>query len=353
MTDNLQWSRRFRPTSIEDIVVGNPEVLGEALVATKKALAMFIVGEYGTGKTTLARAIAQQINGNQKSTIEEPSTERGKAYIEKLQERIKYAPSGNKWVVVIDEAHNLTKDAFTALLKLLEDPPHKKVLITLCTNMPHKVPPEIISRCRRIELEKPSIEDGVAYLLDIAKEVGFKQKEVYLTKLAKKALTDGNFSMRQAVENFESMHDKLKSGKITVKEILNGKAAYADSSKDVIGDIEKVAGSLLLAITDTNAKSKEAVDYILATMSHHDPNLVIERMVGILYYGYIHKRGGKWNWQSKPYPAIFKAELSQVTLLNMLSVLTDIQGRLVNQNIDPIIFAATNLAKLAVKIRNR
>ena len=338
--DDLQWSRKFRPKTIEDMVVGNPEVLGETVIAAKKALAMFIVGEYGSGKTTLARAVAQQINGNQRSTIEEPSTERGKAYIEKLQERIKYAPAGNKWVVIIDEVHNLTKDAFTALLKLLEDPPHKKVLIALCTNMPHKVPPEIVSRCRRIELEKPTLEEGVEYLLSIAKQVNFVDKS--LSKLAKKALTDGNFSMRQAVENFESMHDKMKSGKITAKEILNGKASYADSGKEVIGDIEKVAGSMLLAITDTKAKSKEAIDYILATMSHHDPILVVERMVGILYYGYIHKRGGKWNWQNKPYPAIFKTEPQTSVVIHILDALTSLQSKLINQNTDAVIVAATD-----------
>lgn len=349
MSNDLQWSRLYRPT-FDEMVVGNPEVIGEMREASKKALAMLIVGAFGQGKTSAGRNMAIEINGSDAGLIEEPSTDRGIGYIRALQERVKYSPPKKKWVVIIDEAHALSKDAFSALLKLLEDPPHKKVLFILCTNQQHKIPKEIISRCRTVELEPPSMEDGVSYLLSILKKVRFKAEKGVATKLAKKALTDANFSMRQAVENLESMYDRIKSGTSPDK-ILSGKVGAYNTEVDGGGEVEKIAGSLILAIVRDDAKTHEAIEYILPALSHIDPINVIERMIGILYYGYIMDKGGKWNWQSKPYRAILKKGLGASPTMHILDGLTSLLNVLRSTECDIVPLASVGIAKIAVKYR--
>ena len=132
-----QWSLKHRPASLENMVVGNPEILLEAKQAANKTTAMFVTGESGTGKTTFARCIANEVNGSLKGLVEDPSTDRGVDYVRGLAQRIRFAPPAKKWVVIMDEVHNLTKDARTALLKLIEDPPHDKIIFVLCTNHPY------------------------------------------------------------------------------------------------------------------------------------------------------------------------------------------------------------------------
>lgn len=310
VTPNVQWSRFFRPKTLDDLVVGNPEILGEAKVAQKKTLAMLVVGETGTGKTTLARALAEEINGNQGSTIEEPSTERGKAYVERLQSYVKYAPSGKKWVVIVDEVHQMTKDAFTALLKLIEDPPHKNVLFILCTNHARKVPVEVIDRCKTIKIEKPELKEAKLAMIRILKQVGLKVSKEERSKLATKAVKDSDFCMRRAVEALESMHDKIVSG-TPVEKVLSGKKAEGGEGEGNIGEVEKDAMFLLSALF-TKEDTTDRLKFVMKKTSTVDVVLTVERMIGILYHGYSMKQGGKWNWQAMPFGKVFDGKTMEI-----------------------------------------
>lgn len=348
-----QWSRFFRPENPEDMVVGNPEIIGEALQATKKTLAMLIVGETGTGKTTLARALAQAINGNQHSTIEPASYERGIDDIKRLAARLKYMPTGKKWVVILDEIHLYTKDAYGALLKLAEDPPHKNILIVMCTNYARKVAVELKDRCKTIEIEKPELKDAKMALIAILKKVGLKVSKEERSKLATKAVKDADFCMRRAVEALESMHDRIVSG-TSVAKVLAGKLPSGEASAGTIGEVEQDAGLLLSAIFSSDASLTDRLNFIMKKTSTADAHLVVERMIGILYHGYSAKQGGKWNWQSKPFGMVFDGKNLKVP--GPVMIISSIDSLLVLQHnlttCEPLslnaVFAS-GLGKLATK----
>lgn len=306
VVDNRQFSLKYRPATIGEMIVGNPDILVE-VQEHLTAQALLLSGETGTGKTTMARAIAQAINGDQRDVIHEPATERGVDYVRRLQERIKFAPSKNKWIVIVDESHNLTRDAFTALLTLIESPPHQRVLFILCTNYSYSMPSETFNRCLKIEIQKPTAEQAVPYLAKILfKEIPTLTTKEERKKLATKAVTDAQFCMREAMQNLQSYCARLR-GKIPIKRILSG---LAEDTKDgkVKDNIEQAAGNILQALRDGFAdedKRDDVITYIMVTFTQHDPNMLMARIEGILYYGFVVTKGGKWNWQGKPYKEVF------------------------------------------------
>src|SRR5204863_8135779 len=78
--------------------------------------------------------------------------------IRDLRERVGYAPAAGRWkVYILDEAHMLTREAWNAFLKTLEEPPPNTVFV-LCTTEPHKVMPTIVDRCQRFDFQRPSLE---------------------------------------------------------------------------------------------------------------------------------------------------------------------------------------------------
>lgn len=166
----------FRPKYFED-VVGQTHVktvLKAELLSGNTSHAYLFIGPRGTGKTTMARILAQAVNCENLSKEGEPcgkcesckmfaknrfidlieidaASNRGIDEIRSLKEKVQYNPSqGKKKIYIIDEVHMLTREAFNALLKTLEEPP-KYVMFILATTEPHKVPATIISRCEKFE----------------------------------------------------------------------------------------------------------------------------------------------------------------------------------------------------------
>lgn len=232
-------SRIHRPQTF-----GN--VLGqEAIVATlknaikqhKTASAYLFCGTRGTGKTTLARVLAKALNCQQLTKEFEPcnscpscleitqgknlnvfeidgASNRGIDDIRAVHETISYAPtsSGCK-IFIIDEAHMLTKEAFNALLKTLEEPP-PNVKFFLATTEPHKIPPTITSRCQRFDLQRIPASLILHKLQGIADSQSASYEVEALHKIA--SLSDG--SMRVA----ESLLDQIlcfSEGPITEKAV--------------------------------------------------------------------------------------------------------------------------------------
>jgi DNA polymerase-3 subunit gamma/tau len=198
--------------------------LKNALRLKKTAQAYLFCGTRGTGKTTLARVLAKALNCHNLSTECEPcnkcpscqeisqgkslnifeidgASHRGIDDIRQLNETVVYAPtsSGCK-IFIIDEAHMLTKEAFNALLKTLEEPP-PHVKFFLATTEPHKIPPTILSRCQRFDLQRIPSSQIVQKLQKITADQSIVSEEAALYKLA--SLSDG--SMRVA----ESLLDQI------------------------------------------------------------------------------------------------------------------------------------------------
>src|SRR5205823_227475 len=171
-------ARKYRPQRFGD-VVGQEHVtqtLSNAIQQNRIAHAYLFVGPRGTGKTTLARIFAKCLNctGGPKVDFEEDdprcreitegrsldvleidgASNRGIEEIRELRETVKYAPATARFkIYIIDEVHMLTKEAFNALLKTLEEPPaHVKFMFA--TTEPEKVLPTILSRCQRFDLRR-------------------------------------------------------------------------------------------------------------------------------------------------------------------------------------------------------
>lgn len=354
MTDNKQWSIKHRPTKFESLVVGNPEILKEAERAANKLTAALIVGPSGNGKTTLARCFSHHINGSLKGVIEESTTDRGVDYIRKLEGRVKFAPPAKKWVVIIDEVHNLTKEAKTAMLKLIEDPPHEKVLFLLCTNHPYLLPKEIKNRCRIFEIQTPELEAGTKALMRVLKREKMDASIKEMKKLAAFAFTSSGHCMRQALQILESLFDQYNSG-VSIKSLLKHKSGDGEN-KQTINEVQKTAGSLLLALYDAfeSKDASDAIKYIIPTMTTVDPSSVIGSMQGTLYYGFALENGGNWQWQAKDYKQVFAKKKPDIQFISqVLIALTEIKTELTTALNDPVVVAGSKLSNLAYNLTGR
>ena len=171
--------RRYRPKSLEEVVA--EKQVTEPLVASLKkgqiGHAYLFVGPRGCGKTSVARILAHQINGfkyeledNYLDIIEiDAACNTGVENIRELRERAIVAPVEGKYkIYIIDEVHMLSKSAFNALLKTLEEPPEHVVFIMATTDF-EKVPATIVSRCQTFQFKLADPSEMLEHLKKITK----------------------------------------------------------------------------------------------------------------------------------------------------------------------------------------
>ena len=165
--------RKYRPQAFEE-VVGQDHVvttLKNALTKGAIAHAYLFCGPRGTGKTTVARLLTQALSCDPIDVIEiDAASNRGIDEVRELREKISVVPARSQYkVFIIDEVHMLTKEAFNALLKTLEEPP-AHVIFILATTEPDKVIDTIISRTQRFDFKKIRVTDVVTLLNEVAKK---------------------------------------------------------------------------------------------------------------------------------------------------------------------------------------
>ena len=244
--------RKYRPQIFNDIVGQNHivSVLKNAIDKDQISHAYLFYGSRGTGKTSIAKIFANEVNNNevyQKENVDiieiDAASNNGVDEVRDIKEAIKFLPSEGKYkVYIIDEVHMLTTAAFNALLKTLEEPP-AHVIFILATTEIHKIPSTILSRCQRFEFKNLSQQQLVERLKYISKteNIDIEAKAIEkIATLAKGGLRDA-ISILDQVSNY--------SEKITLNNILEVTSSIGENEilefykKLILGDIN---GSLLM-----------------------------------------------------------------------------------------------------------
>ena len=204
-------ARKWRPQTFDDVVEQQhvTRTLKNAIRLDRVAHAYLFAGTRGVGKTTMARVLAKALNCEKGPTPDpcgacaacqeiiqgvsidiveiDGASNRGIDEIRDLRETLRYLPSRGRYkVYIIDEVHMLTKEAFNALLKTLEEPPPHVVFIFATTEL-DKIPYTIISRCQRFEFKRVSLAGIVAHLEHIVESEGLSISRASLLRVAKAA----------------------------------------------------------------------------------------------------------------------------------------------------------------------
>jgi DNA polymerase-3 subunit gamma/tau len=210
--------RKYRPASFADVLGQEHivKVLEGALKLGHISHAYLLHGSRGTGKTTIARIIASKLNTADEDIIEiDAASNRGIDDIRELREGVTTLPFRSKYkIYIIDEVHMLTKEAWNALLKTLEEPPAHVIFILATTEL-DKVPETIISRCQVFTFKKPSVAVLTELVQHVAKEEGFSIESAGAELLA--TLGDGSFRDTHGI--LQKIFSFSKDKKISLKEI--------------------------------------------------------------------------------------------------------------------------------------
>jgi len=276
MSESTSLYRRHRPGSFDE-VVGQTHVvrtLRNAVEQGKVHHAYLFVGSRGTGKTSMAKILARSLNcerggptvtpcgecescvtiaaGTSVDVIEmDAASNRSVDDVRDLRERVAYAPAGGHWkVYILDEAHMLTKEAWNAFLKTLEEPPPNTVFV-LATTESHKVMATIADRCQRFDFQRPSLEQISEVLNRVAAAESLEVDEGAAAMIARSAqgsFRDALGTLDQLVA-FGGSHVELKD----VLEMLGAAdadllfeavdAVVAEDPKGVLIGVEKMARS--------------------------------------------------------------------------------------------------------------
>ena len=260
--------RKYRAQDFDELVGQDhiTKILKNAVKGDQLSHAYLFVGSRGTGKTSTARILAKAVNclkpkkdgnpcnkceicqaitnGNYLDLIEiDAASNRGIDQIRELKERIEFAPSKGRFkVYIIDEVHMMTKEAFNALLKTLEEPP-AHIMFILATTDVHKLPPTILSRCQRYD-----------FRLGTEKEIEGMLKEI----LSKEKMKIEKEGLDIIVRNARGSY---RDGLSLLDVIINSQLKSEDSKKITVEEVREVLGipevymvnDLLVALTRGDA----------------------------------------------------------------------------------------------------
>jgi len=229
---DLALYRKYRPKSFQEVLGQDHivKVLESSIETNKVSHAYLFVGTRGTGKTSVARIFATSIGVSANDMYEiDAASNRGIEDIKLLRDGARVLPFDSKYkVYIVDEVHMLSKDAWGALLKTLEEPP-KHVIFILATTEFSKVPETIVSRCQVFIFKKASEAVCKKMLTEVAQKEGFDLEGGSAELLA--ILADGSFrdglGELQKVLNF---HPSRPSPKEREKKITRE-------------DVEKITGA--------------------------------------------------------------------------------------------------------------
>jgi DNA polymerase-3 subunit gamma/tau len=291
-------ARKYRPQSFADVV--NQEhvktTLENAIAQNRIAHGYIFSGQRGTGKTTVARILARCLNciqgptnqpcgvcascleiaaGGAVDVIEiDAASNRGINEMRELRENVRYRPARDRYkVFIIDEAHQITNEAFNALLKTIEEPPSWAIFI-LCTTEAHKIPATIASRCQHFSFRSVEFEALIERMDWICRQEGIAAGAEALAVLAQAgegSVRDSLSALDQAIACCGSTLDAAQ-----VRSLLGGFSL--DSLHRVTAALAESSPARMLAIVEDLERNGSNLQHFSREVARYFRNLLVAKV---------------------------------------------------------------------------
>ena len=284
MTETALY-RKYRPTTFKEVLGQDHivKVLESSIENGNIAHAYIFAGSRGTGKTSVARIFAKEIGTTPNDISEiDAASYTGVDDIRALNESVSTLPFESKYkVYILDEAHMLSKSAWNALLKTIEEPP-KHVIFILATTEANKIPETIISRCQTFSFKKPTQKVLKDVVVAIAKKEGFSLEASSADLVA--LLGDGSFRDAQSI--LQKVMSASKDKKISPEEVeLVTGAPKSEIVNDFIRAIDE--NNLELGLGAISKATEANIDILLYF------KLILHKMRSILLLRNLKSSEGK------------------------------------------------------------
>jgi DNA polymerase-3 subunit gamma/tau len=293
-------ARKYRPQTFADVV--NQEhvkaTLENAIAQGRIAHGYIFSGQRGTGKTTIARILARCLNcikgptaspcgecascreittGGTVDVIEiDAASNRGINEMRELRENVRYQPARDRYkIFIIDEAHQITNEAFNALLKTIEEPPEWAVFV-LCTTESHKIPATIASRCQHFSFRSVDFEDLTARMSWICQQEGIEADPEALAVLA----AAGEGSVRDSLSALDQAIAAC-GAKLTAPEVRALLGAFSLESLEQVSEALVEGNSRrMLEVVDELERNGHNLQHFSRELSRYFRNLLVARISG-------------------------------------------------------------------------
>jgi DNA polymerase-3 subunit gamma/tau len=293
-------ARKYRPQGFDELI-GQEHVqktLANAIQSGRIAHGYIFSGQRGTGKTTVARILARCLNcvqgptakpcgvcsgcveisaGNSVDVIEiDAASNRGINEMREIRENVRYRPARDHYkVFIVDEAHQITKEAFNALLKTLEEPPEWVVFI-LCTTEANEIPNTIASRCQHFTFRSVDFAEIMNRMKFIAAEEGIEASDEVLSVLAQA----GEGSVR---DSLSAMDQAIACcGKTLRVEDVRGLLGLFGSELllAVANAIQQRDSSRMLSLVGDLERNGQSLQHFARELSRYWRNLLVAKISG-------------------------------------------------------------------------